>query len=510
MFSLRNLNREECIEFYELALAEYGLEHEKWVKRWFAQNDLFFLLVFVLGRNDVNRDWLFERCREVEAAPNGYIDLWAREHYKSTILTLGLTIQDILNNPETTVGIFSYSRPIAKAFLRQIKREFEANEELRMLFPDICWENPHKEAPKWSEDEGVVVRRTSNPKECTVEAWGLVDAQPTSKHFRLMVYDDVVTKDSVTNPDMIAKVTEAWAVSRNLTAEGGVTRYIGTRWHHADTYREIIARGAAVERRHAVTYDGTADGIPVLWTRSRVAEKRKEMGSYVFGSQMLLDPTADRAQGFLDEWLMYFDSEAGSFSNHNKYILVDPANSKKKTSDFTAMAVIALGADQNYYLLDAVRDRLSLTERADALFALHRRWKPYGVGYEQYGMMADVAHMQARMTAENYRFEITELGGTLSKVDRIKRMVPIFEAKRFYLPEVLPKTTSDGLSVDISRSFVDDEYRTFPVALHDDMFDCISRILDPDLGVVWPRPKSDDERYARPRHRRHRTSWMAA
>jgi hypothetical protein len=47
------------------------------VKRRLAQSDLFFLLVYVLKRVDLNRDWYFERCREVQAAPNGYLDLWA-------------------------------------------------------------------------------------------------------------------------------------------------------------------------------------------------------------------------------------------------------------------------------------------------------------------------------------------------------------------------------------------------------------------------------------------------
>lgn len=62
------------------------------------------------------------------------------------------------------------------------------------------------------------MRRKSNPKESTVEAWGLVDGQPTGKHFKLLIYDDVVTLESVTSPEMIAKVTNAWALSLNLGA----------------------------------------------------------------------------------------------------------------------------------------------------------------------------------------------------------------------------------------------------------------------------------------------------
>ena len=234
--------------------------------RHLAKTDLFFLLVYVCNRPDADSDFVFDRCREVQASPNGHLDLWARYHYKSTVITFALTIQDILNDPEQTFGIFSHTRPTAKAFLRQIKLEFERNGWLQALFPDVIWQDPRTQSPKWSENEGIVVIRKGNPKEATVECWGLVDGQPTSKHFGVLLYDDVVTLESVTSPEMIAKVTSAWQLSTNLGKPGGIRRGAGTRYHFADTHREIIKQGSLQQRVYAATEDGKLDGKPRLLT----------------------------------------------------------------------------------------------------------------------------------------------------------------------------------------------------------------------------------------------------
>src|ERR1043166_7685235 len=122
-----------------------------------ACNDRYFLLTGPLGRGDMRHPWLFARCREVERAPDGHLDLWSRYHYKSSIITFAGVIQEILCDPDLTVAIFSHTKPIAKAFLVQIKREFESNDQLKALFADVLWREPAREGPKWSENEGIVV-----------------------------------------------------------------------------------------------------------------------------------------------------------------------------------------------------------------------------------------------------------------------------------------------------------------------------------------------------------------
>jgi len=492
-------------DYKNLLLNLQSLEPEEQIQmtRYLLRTDLFFLLWYGCGRIDMGKPWLMERCKEVQESPDGYLDLWAREHYKSTIITYGKTLQDILashgDDPlpvwkgrEPTFGIFSCTRPLAKGFLRQIKGEFEGNGLLRRTFSDIIWDNPQKHAPKWSEDDGIVLKRKSNPKESTIEAWGIIDGQPTSKHFDVLVYDDVVTVENVTTPEMIMKTTERWGLSTNLGSEGGKQRYIGTRYHFNDTYREIMARGVVKQRIHAATDDGTPNGEPVLLSRESLEIKRRTQGAYIFSCQMLLNPVADENQSFKREWLRFHDGSNGE--GMNKYLLVDPASSKKKQSDYSVLVVIGLGEDNNYYLLDITRDRFNILERTNELFRLYKKWKPNRVGYEQYGMQADIEHIKDRQQRENYRFDIVPLHGKMSKVERIRRMLPSLAQGRWYLPVSMFRTCSDGKTHDVIDTFINDEYLAFPVPVHDDMLDAIARVFEDDINASWPRMESEYEK----------------
>jgi predicted phage terminase large subunit-like protein len=254
-----------------------------------------------------------------------------------------------------------------------------------------------------------------------------------------------------------------------------------------------MERGTAKPRLHPGTIDGTPDGEPVMWTRSRIAEKRRDMGPYIFASQILQNPTADEAQNFKEEWLRYHDGV--DVRKLVMYILVDAANGKRKRNDYTAMWAIGAGQDQNLYVVDMIRDRLNLTQRADRLMAWHRKYRPLQVRYEEYGMQGDIQHIRDRQAREVYRFEIIPVGGDTPKPDRIKRMIPYYEQGRVYLPRSLHATDYQGVTRDLVRDYIEEEYKPFPVGLHDDMADSLARIAEPDLSIAWPKeqrkPKAD-------------------
>ena len=94
------------------------------------------------------------------------------------------------------------------------------------------------------------------------------------------------------------------------------------------------------------------------------------------------------------------------------------------------------------------------------------------------------------MDDENYRFAITPLGGPMAKNDRIRRLVPLFEKGRWFLPQVDNFVDPDGRVRNATEEFVTEELLAFPVSTHDDMLDTKSRILDPDFKAVFPAATS--------------------
>ena len=504
------------------AVEEYAAIHDdlagapaalREVQRALCRKDRFFLLVNGLGRLDALHPWVYARCREVEAAPDGFLDLWAREHYKSTIITFAGIIQEILRDPEVTIGIFSHTKPGARKFLLQIKAELETNETLKALFPDVLWAEPRKDAPKWSEEKGIVVRRASNPKEATVEAHGLVDGQPTGSHFGLLVYDDVVTLESVGTPEQIEKTTHAWSLSDNLGARGadGKIRkwHIGTRYHFADSYHAMLEMGAVRPRIYPATEDGSPTGRPVFLTPAAWADKRVQQTPGTLAAQMLLNPAAGTEAMFDEAWLKFADVRPSTL---NVYILVDPAGSRKKGSDYTAISVLGVDHAWNLYLLDGYYDRMKLHDRWTVVRGLRRRWMrepgvlSVKVGYERYGLQSDLEHFELEMQRDKDAFEIIELAwpreGPGSKYDRIQRLVPHFRQGRFYLAEVVKGETSAqarmraegqpwrifaptrradymGKMYSLNKSLIT-EFLTYPFSVHDDLLDATSRIFDID------------------------------
>lgn len=454
--------------------------------------------------------------------------------HNSTIITFAGTLQRIAQDPEVTTGIFSATNKIAKPFLRQLKEEMETNELLPETFPDVFWLEPKKHAPTWSVNDGITVKRRSNPKEATVEAFGLIDGMPTGRHFRRLVYDDLINEKHVTNPEMVAKITERWELSDNLgVGEGTEIQTVGTRYSFADTYGIILERQIFKERIYPATDNGRLDGNPVFLSKAHW-EKLKQKQRSTISSQMLQNPIAGQENMFKPEWFRRYEVRPEHLS---VYIICDPSSGRSRKSDRTAIAVIGVDGANNKYLLDGYRHRMSLSERWEALRTLHMKWSRergvvhLAVGYERFGMQSDMEVFKDKMETEKYYFDIKEVAwpreGDGSKKSRVERLEPDTRLGKFFMPcmlyeagpgdcfwhidqtggkivkiprkgptklqkkyldagrdhqvaKVIRRLDEDRKPYDVTMALIE-EMLFFPFAPKDDLVDAVSRIYDMDV-----------------------------
>ena len=226
-------------------------------------------------------------------------------------------------------------------------------------------------------------------------------------------------------------------------------------------------------------------------------EKKKT--PYVYAGQYIQEPAPIGGGEFKQQWIQYYhiDTKPLDTTAMNLYILVDPANSKKRSADSTAMVVIGLAPDNNYYILDMIRDKLNPTQRVTELIKLHKKWnvlsgKPPIVGYEQYGIQTDIHYIKVMQERMNYRFHIHELKGNMSKEDRIRRLIPIISEGRLYFPPNIMYTPiitieqGDPQCLDLVKQVIEEEMMLFPVSSHDDLLDAMARICDEQLYANFP------------------------
>ena len=205
------------------------------------------------------------------------------------------------------------------------------------------------------------------------------------------------------------------------------------------------------------------------------------------------EPRPEGGGEFKEEWLCYYQRQP---SATNKVILVDPSSGKKNKrkkagNDYTSMWVVGVGPDGNDYVIDGIRDRLNLAQRTEALFTLVRRHRPAAVGYEEYGLQADIEHIKIEMERQQYRFRIVTLGGSVNKEDRIRGMIPSFQKGMTWMPRSMIRQMADGVQRDVMEAFRD-EYLAFPVGAHDDAMDCLARKEEPEMRKYLLAPQQQE------------------
>jgi hypothetical protein len=309
----------------------------------------------------------------------------------------------------------------------------------------VLYDNPKTYAPIWRRDR-LIVKRKTNPAVPTIEAQSIMQLR-TGRHYRLRIYNDMVNETNITDTDtdQRGKVMVQFELSMSLKTHDSDRMWLeGTRYHYADAHGVIIERGTLKPRIYPATDNGRLDGNPVFLEKSDW-EKIKRNQKSVVAAQMLLNPVEGHANTFTLDWARPYKIKPRLV---NIYILCDPSLGRRRGSDRTAIAVIAIDTNGDRYLIDGYCHRMKLSERWTAISQLYKKYNAerekghvagIWVGYERYGMQADTEYFEEQMFIHKIEgLQIEEVSwvreGPQSKVARIGRLEPFFRESNFWLP----------------------------------------------------------------------------
>lgn len=486
----------ELRTYDELRRKKQPLENELNYYRNIIQQDLWFFVYFVMKHSLANHPFVVEACKEIEDEKGDSLEVWARDHLKTSIISIARQAQKVLQDPERRIGLFSASRPLAIKIQNAIKNLFESP-FLISCFPDILWRDASKEAPKWTEspEGGLIVKRQGIYKEPTISSWGLVEGMPTGDHYTDLVFDDIVTQDFQT-PEIMQKVCDNFDMAENIGTRNRQLTVIGTFYKHDDPLNYIknkvdVESGVPLfkMRKKPATVDGTFNGKSVFLPERSLKIKRSG-NVYFFMCQQLLDPTP-RGKEKLNRDRLIQVSRKQLPTRLYKFMLIDGAGDagKQKSRAADAWALMVVGVEpfrddtgaSRIYILDMVIQDMDLIAAQRAAVDMYcRNGRILKLAIEKVGMSSTEIHIAAALRAKN-RFLSIEQGNLhiLNPAGRSKQFriesalswpldngkihildtVPVHYAERLKMEmEKFPAWKDDGLD---GLSYVYDLIKTY-------------------------------------------------
>jgi len=465
----------------KIQLEKDVLEYQSTYYSALKQKALDSLWIFNRHVLDVEKDkaslGLFQKelCNFIqENTKKKKLILIPRGHLKSTLVTIGYSVQQIVKNPNIRILILNATWQMAVDFLTEIKRHLTQNQLLIDLFGNIA-DSP----PEWSQDRITVKRTNMNIKGPTVWATG-IESNLTGSHPDLIILDDVVSRDNTQSREMIEKVILRYKDSLDLLEPGGQLIVIGTRWTDSDFYSWILEKENNISESYDIflkqSYTGDlylGEDFHPLWgekfNRKELQDRQREKGWYEFSAQYQNNPVPDEDADFKKEWFQYYHVEEYRGAKMNSVLTIDPAISLKKEADFTAMAVTAIDQFRNLFVKDLVRGHWKPSNIIDMIFYLFELWHPHAVLVETVSYQKALAYaLQDEMRKRGRFLPVLEKSyQERTKAERIRALQHLYEKKAVYHRKELKLTP-----------YLEDELRKFPRGKHDDLADVVAMSLD--------------------------------
>lgn len=443
------------------------------------------------------QDYAREGQKLLILTPRGWV--------KSYVVTMGWTLQRLLRN--LTSGnrehqlISNATLPNAKNFLEKIKNNIQYNELLRGLFKGLLPTDPETGAEKWTQDFFQIGGNL-------VET-GSVEGNLVSRHYKIMINDDLVNKDNSNTKEQLLKTLDWWRLSQSLLLSNGIEINIGTRWAFDDLYGYFIDSfikpdfkymdaGKPIVELHNGNYhmlwmDCWADPVnergstfPTLFPESKLKELQGQLKER-FNGQYRNNPLALGKNPFKSEWFCRWNSKDEPGSIRNTMMIIDPSGKAQIDSDYTGIVVIHLTPDKKGFIEHGKRYMITDKALAEWIIKNAVRWKPdsifiedskYGTIYELLEILIPQLHRMGKILESDYEY-VKTIPAILQEVSpkgrpkdvRIRHLTGMFETGQFLLPY-------DGAEE------LEEELIRYP-STKDDVLDALAYVMD---NLIFPSP----------------------
>lgn len=333
--------------------------------------------------------------------------LLPRGHLKSKLIAYK-TAWELTRDPTSTILYVSATSDLAEQQLGLIKQILTSKTYMK-YWPEMINVDEAKRE-KWTNSEIVVdhpLRKKEGIRDPSVKTAGLT-TNITGFHATNVKLDDVVVPGNAYTEEGRTKVASMISQIASIKEPEAIMDCVGTRYHGKDQYDTFLKQSYKVydENDEMIDEEYVWDSYirvvetegEFLWPRAR----REDGKAFGFNLNILSQIKAeyeDKTQFFAQYYnnpndpslvridankFQYYDrkfvkEEGGKWVINNKPVNVfagmDFAFSLRRKADYSALAVVAVDADNNFYVLDLYRfksDRIS--EYFDVILQAHRKW----------------------------------------------------------------------------------------------------------------------------------------
>lgn len=318
------------------------------------------------------------------------------------------------------------------------------------------------------------------------------------------LFDDIIKNESDAASPVIMKKLRSmiYADAENALGSKGMIIAVNTPFNKADPIYSALESGIwtpiCLPICEKIDLDLKKKDFVGAWPAMHTYEKTMERyeDAYYggtlreFNQELMLRISSEEDKMIKDDMIQWYDRQkiVRALGNFTVLITTDFTASGSKKGDYSGIAVWAIGADDDKFLIDIELQKRTIQEQYDALFRMVSRYGKNGrvveVGMEIDGQQQlNMFALKQMMIEKNMWFRFAKQKGSTaegirsrmasgSKFERFKYMMPSFENKKMWFPESLRETA------DMKELLEELKYVTFAGigSKHDDGLDLISQL----------------------------------